>query len=172
MQINAFLLYNKKKYYREGNFSSKKFWQITGSLPKFFHQYLHHNYRSHESLRCLVSCHVIQCVKSWGQLAMLILQYFKRIDHVSSNSNVLPDPEGLTGSLPKFFHQYLHHNYRSHESLRCLVSCHVIQCVKSWGQLAMLILQYFKRIDHVSSNSNVLPDPEGLLSSSVPSNKY
>ena len=69
-----------------------------------------------------------------------------------------------------FFRQYPPHNYSvSRESLRCLVSCHVVQCVKSCGQLAMSILKYFKRIDHVSSNSNVLPDPEGPLSSSVPS---
>ena len=47
------------------------------------------------------------------------------------------------------------------------MSCHVAQFVKNCGQLVMLILQYFKRINHVSSNSNVLPYPEGLLSLSV-----
>ena len=49
------------------------------------------------------------------------------------------------------------------------MSCHIVQSVKSCSQLVMLILQYFKHIDHVSSNSNVLRDPERLLSSSVPS---
>ena len=49
------------------------------------------------------------------------------------------------------------------------MSCHIVQFVKSCGQLAMSILQYFKHTDHVSSNLNALPYPEGPLSLSVPS---